>query len=319
MASLRVAVAGAGGIGKHHANWHASAGSQVVAFLGRRPEAVQATTAALRDTIGFDGTGYTDFAEMIAAERPDVLDICTPNECHFDNVRAALEAGCHVLCEKPLVWAAEHTETIRQAHELARLASASGRHVGLCSQYAAALTQYRRLFPELDVAACETFETTMETLSRASRGWNRAADEVWVDMGPHPLSLVLAAWPQAVLDPGSIQVDFSGRRADVSFHVDDAGRRCACRVVVADCDEGPLERAFAFDGQRVDLAGRADDNGVYRSVMAHGEVEDVSDDFMDLLISQFTRVATGAEAQPLVPIDVAVHNVEMLAAIHASA
>lgn len=51
--------------------------------------------------------GYVDVAQMIAAEkdRPDGIDavaIMTPNDSHFDAVAAALDAGLHVICDKPL-------------------------------------------------------------------------------------------------------------------------------------------------------------------------------------------------------------------------
>ena len=46
--------------------------------------------------------GYADWREMLAAERPDVVHICTPHYLHADMVAGCLAAGVHVLCEKPL-------------------------------------------------------------------------------------------------------------------------------------------------------------------------------------------------------------------------
>ena len=58
---------------------------------------------------------------------PDVqvIDICTPNLCHYETLKKALAAGKHVLCEKPL------TVTAEQAREIASLAAASNRVCGM--------------------------------------------------------------------------------------------------------------------------------------------------------------------------------------------
>ena len=47
-------------------------------------------------------SGYADYRDMLARENLDVLSICTPNRFHAEQAVAALEAGCHVLCEKPI-------------------------------------------------------------------------------------------------------------------------------------------------------------------------------------------------------------------------
>ncbi|QPS71637.1 Gfo/Idh/MocA family protein [Lactococcus garvieae] len=44
---------------------------------------------------------YSDMKEMLTIEKPDIVSVCTPNRFHYENVMMALEAGCHVFCEKP--------------------------------------------------------------------------------------------------------------------------------------------------------------------------------------------------------------------------
>src|SRR5438477_1661016 len=65
---------------------------------------------------------YRSAAEMAEAEarrpsadRIDFVSIVTPNDAHFEPVRAFLEAGFHVVCDKPLAL------TLEQAEELARV------------------------------------------------------------------------------------------------------------------------------------------------------------------------------------------------------
>ena len=74
---------------------------------------------------------YPDYQTMIAeeAKREDgieVLDICTPNFLHYENVKAGLNAGLHVICEKPLFFEVE------QGEEILKLAAEKNRFVGVC-------------------------------------------------------------------------------------------------------------------------------------------------------------------------------------------
>ena len=50
----------------------------------------------------FGAHPYPSLEALLAAERPDVVAICTPNWLHAQQSIQALEAGCHVLCEKPM-------------------------------------------------------------------------------------------------------------------------------------------------------------------------------------------------------------------------
>lgn len=77
---------------------------------------------------------YASFAAMAAAEaaRADGIEavaIVTPNHLHFAAAKAFLDAGIHVICDKPL------TATLEEAEALARLAAASGRLFVLTHNY----------------------------------------------------------------------------------------------------------------------------------------------------------------------------------------
>lgn len=64
-----------------------------------------------------------DFREVIAATRPDGVVVASPHVAHFENARAALEAGAHVLVEKPM------TTSAAEARELVALAERRGRQI----------------------------------------------------------------------------------------------------------------------------------------------------------------------------------------------
>ncbi len=85
--------------------------------------------------LGLDpARSYADFAAMAAAEaaRPDGIEavsIVTPNHVHAPAARAFLDAGIHVICDKPL------TTTLAEARELAALARRSGLVFALTHNY----------------------------------------------------------------------------------------------------------------------------------------------------------------------------------------
>jgi predicted dehydrogenase len=87
----------------------------MVALCGR--DAAAAGQAA--ETLGWQSSG-TDWHELL--ERPDinVIDICTPGDTHAEIAIAALEAGKHVLCEKPLANTVDEAKAMTAAAERAR-------------------------------------------------------------------------------------------------------------------------------------------------------------------------------------------------------
>ncbi len=94
---VRAGIVGTGSIAGVHANAVRAAGGEVVAVLGSRPATTAGGVTAMRAR-----RGVADLAELLAAPDVDVLHICTPNWTHTDMALAALAAGKHVICEKPL-------------------------------------------------------------------------------------------------------------------------------------------------------------------------------------------------------------------------
>lgn len=71
------------------------------------------------------GRAYRSFDEMIADPNIDVIDICSPNAFHFEQIKAAIEKGKHIYCEKPLC------SNYIEAKEAAKLASGSDSICGI--------------------------------------------------------------------------------------------------------------------------------------------------------------------------------------------
>jgi predicted dehydrogenase len=118
--SLKAAIAGTGFIGRVHARSARLAGAQLVGVAASSPESARAAAAALGADRAFDLA-----EEMVRDPDIDVVHICTPNHLHLPLAEAALAAGKHVICEKPLALDAAGAQRLVDA------ASDSGLHAAV--------------------------------------------------------------------------------------------------------------------------------------------------------------------------------------------
>ena len=108
---IRAGIVGVGFMGTVHARAVRRAGGVVSRIVGSSPESSRA--GAERIGAEFAAESVED---LLAADDVDVVHVCTPNATHAPLVRAAIAAGKHVICEKPLaVDAAEAAELVALA------------------------------------------------------------------------------------------------------------------------------------------------------------------------------------------------------------
>ena len=108
---IRVLVAGCGNMGASHARaYHRMPEFEIVGLVSRGPASRQRLSAELGGLPGF-----SDYYAALAATNPDAVSINTYPETHGPYARAALDAGCHVFCEKPLAETVEEAQSIVDA------------------------------------------------------------------------------------------------------------------------------------------------------------------------------------------------------------
>jgi predicted dehydrogenase len=96
--NLRAGVIGVGWAGEQHLiGYRAADDVEIVAIAGMEADRLQ----LLGDTFGAD-LRYADWQQMLAEADLDVVSICTPTSLHAPMAIAALNAGIHVLSEKPM-------------------------------------------------------------------------------------------------------------------------------------------------------------------------------------------------------------------------
>lgn len=119
MNEIGVAVAGAGFIGPVHVEALRRAGVSVVGILGVSKEEAEGAAAKL----GIP-KAYASFEEALSDPAVHSVHIATPNKLHYPMAAQALEAGKHVLCEKPLSMTSEESAKLVALAEKTGLAAA---------------------------------------------------------------------------------------------------------------------------------------------------------------------------------------------------
>jgi len=99
-------------------------GGEVVSVLSSSPE--RARTYAAKHEIP---DGYSDLNAMLADETIGAVYISTTNEKHFDQAMAAIAAGKHVLCEKPLAMTVPEAVKMVRAAQMANLVFGTNHHL----------------------------------------------------------------------------------------------------------------------------------------------------------------------------------------------
>ena len=137
MSILKVGVIGCGFMGKTHVeNLRRLGFVEVAAVAGVTPEEAQRFAAANNIPIA-----AANYQEILA--NPDIVGVhvCTPNALHAPVAKAALNAGKHVLCEKPLAMSAKEAKEMLDLAEKKKLCHATNHNLRCypCIQQARAM------------------------------------------------------------------------------------------------------------------------------------------------------------------------------------
>jgi len=248
-----VAVVGArrvrAGTGPFLALHAAAAGAGVCGALTTGAESAAQAREWFRGR-GLELPVHHDLDELISEARPDALMISTPAGTHEPFLRAALEKGLHVLCEKPLL-AGPRTgprgeggpgSTAEGCRVLARAFQEKGLVLRETCQWPFTLEAFRKLHPGFPLRKASRFRMLLAPPPAE-------AHVRLVETLSHPLSLVQAVGP---LHPSVSDIRFEepeGPRGPlrVFFRYSGSGLRFDCEVVLAVRREEPAPAEFSFD------------------------------------------------------------------------
>ncbi|MFC4811453.1 Gfo/Idh/MocA family protein [Paenibacillus sp. GCM10023250] len=182
---LRVGVIGAGSIsGLHLEAYKRCPDAEIAAICDLNGERAQAAA----DKYGAART-YTDYRELLADPGIDAVSVCTWNNTHAEISIAALEAGKHVLCEKPMTRTVEDAERVREA------VRRSGKvlQVGFVRRYAGSVDVLKRFIDAGELG--EIYYAKASCLRRLGNpgGWfsdkERSGGGPLIDLGVHIIDI----------------------------------------------------------------------------------------------------------------------------------
>ncbi len=153
---------------------------------------------------------YTNAAEMFTSGEIDAVSICTPNNLHAPLAVAALEAGLHVLCEKPLA------HTVTDGQKIVEAARTAPGKLMVCynRRYRPDIQWLRRLMQAKKLGRIYQVKTGWIREDGIPAGWfahkERSGGGPLVDLGVHILDAVmwLLDFPEPLTISGDVQANF---------------------------------------------------------------------------------------------------------------
>jgi len=159
----RIAIVGVGSIGRRHARLLSQRDDVTVEII----EPCEENLIRVRHELG-QLTEHRNFEDMLKSS-PDVVWITSPTHLHAEQAIAALEAGCHVFCEKPM------SHNMTEGKEMTRVAERTGRilNIGFNLHFHPGLTRLKKMIDDDELgtivhihARVGTYITLVNTLSR---------------------------------------------------------------------------------------------------------------------------------------------------------
>lgn len=199
---LRVGIIGCGGIanGKHLPALSKNPNTEIVAFCDIELEKAEAAKQKYGSS---SSTVHTDYKELLKDGSIDVVHVCTPNDSHSYITIDALEAGKHVMCEKPMA------KTAQEAKEMLAAAKRTGKKlsIGYNNRFRPDSQQLKALC-DADELGEIYYAKAHAIRRRAVPTWGVFLDEEkqgggpLIDIGTHALDLTL--WMMNNYKPKSV-------------------------------------------------------------------------------------------------------------------
>ncbi|HMD73841.1 MAG TPA: Gfo/Idh/MocA family oxidoreductase [Steroidobacteraceae bacterium] len=193
---MRTAVVGVGYLGRFHAQKYSSLPNcELVGIADPNPEAVRAVGAEL------GVAGHADYRELLG--RVDAVSIVTPTPTHYRIAREFLDAGAHVLVEKPM------TVTVEDGEELIAAAQRAGRvlQVGHLERFNAAVQAMQPIL---------TAPRFIESARLAPFKHRGTEVDVVLDLMIHDIDLILSIVRSPVVAVDAIGTSVFSKEIDIA-------------------------------------------------------------------------------------------------------
>ncbi|MFC4023916.1 Gfo/Idh/MocA family protein [Oceanobacillus longus] len=217
MSKIRVAVIGCGSIAKHRhlLEYDNNSEVEIVAVCdiveSRAKEAAEM----------YHANAYTSYEILLKTEDLDAVSVCLPNYLHAPVTIAALNAGCHVLCEKPMATSKEEAENMIKAAE----SNNKKLMIGHNQRFVSSHQRARMLIEQGEVGKIYSFRTAFG--HGGPEGWSADGGDSWFfkkdqafigamgDLGVHKADLLRYVLNEEVVEVGAFVETSAKENADV--------------------------------------------------------------------------------------------------------
>lgn len=248
---LRVGIVGAGLMGR----WHA----KTVKRLGVVPVSILDQNLSQAKALSLEMGGaelFTDIDNMLSSSRLDIIHICTPLNSHSSIALRAIDAGVHVIVEKPVAASVVDTESLLQASSKQNVKLCPVHQFGFQDGVLAAIAELDSLGDLLSVR--------FTTASAGGEHSKSKLNEIIADIIPHPLSVLqrlrpgirleTSQWQGVQARDGELQLmgEAGGITIDIYISMNARPTRCEMELF---CSKGRLILNF-FHGYAVVETGK---------------------------------------------------------------
>lgn len=264
---------------------------------------------------------YTDYDRMLSELRPDAILISTPHTLHYEHGMKALEAGCHVFMEKPMVTEVAH------AYAIADKVKETGK-VFVIGYNTPCTPTFKYLRDQIRAGTFGKLELVTGYLTQ---GWMRATAGKWrqdpalsgggqaYDSGAHLLNSL--CWSvESKVDQTHVFMDNHGTPVDINsvINIRFENGVFASITISGNCNAaGGSHSAFIFENARVEIDGW---NGSWiRVYTKDGQIEpELEEDGPKTPDENFINTILGLEEPRTTPLNGIVHS-ELMDTIYRSA
>ncbi|GAB3067519.1 Gfo/Idh/MocA family oxidoreductase [Salinicoccus sesuvii] len=241
---INVGIIGCGSIGvkRHIAEYTDIENVQLVAFCDPVIERAEAQQEI------YGGKVYRDYNELLADKSVDAVSVCTPNYKHAEISIAALKAGKHVLCEKPMGITVDEMDRMIEAEKQSGKQLMVGHNQRLIKEHQVA----RDYIAEGKLGKIYAFRTTFG--HGGPEGWSVDGKDSWFfkkeqaamgamgDLGVHKADLMRYILGEEIVDVGG----FISQEAKAFSNVDD---NAVCILRTESNAVGTLQASWSFNGE----------------------------------------------------------------------
>jgi len=260
MAKIRLAMVGCGGNSGGHAHGlKANPDVQIVAGVDVNKEIVEKYIDRILGDVVPKPVAYDDLKTMLDKVKPDAVLISTPHTLHFKQGMMALDAGCHVYMEKPMVTSSEDAYTLAEKVKETGKVFVIGYNTPCSPNF-----YYLR-----DVIRNNKLGKLELVIGYITQNWLKATKGAWrqvpelsgggqaYDSGAHLLNSLCWSVECPVAEVFSF-IDNCGSAVDInsSINVKFENGVMASIVVSGNCPSpGGTHMAFIFDNGRIEIDG----------------------------------------------------------------